>query len=65
MEGVAITFSQLEVLKMEFHTHMSDGKLQDSSIVHSHMDKLICFLKEKNIINDKKVLLYCHTDGCR
>ena len=37
------------------HTHLSDGKLQDSSIVHSHMDRSICFVKEKDIIYDKMV----------
>ena len=66
MEGVAINFfpAGSSEKQMEFHTNLSDGKLHDSSIIHSHMDKLFCFLKEKDIINDKTIL-YCHTDDCR
>ena len=64
MEVVVIIFfpAGRDEKQMEFHTHLSDAKLQDSSIVHSHMDKSIWFSKEKDIINDKTVL-YCHTDG--
>ena len=41
MEGVAIIFfpAGSAEKQMEFHTHLSDEKLQDSSIVHSHMKK--------------------------
>ena len=40
MEGVVSKFplaADREKI-IEFHTHLSDGKVQDSSIVHSHID---------------------------
>ena len=47
MEGVALlAFLQLDgssEKQMEFHTHLSGGKLQDSSILQSLMDKSIWF----------------------
>ena len=67
MEGVAINFfpAASSEKTMEFHTHLSNRKVQGSSNVHSHMDKWICFFTEKDIINEKTVLFYCHADGCR
>ena len=62
-----LIISQLELMKSRWnsmiHTLLSDCKLQDSSIVYSHMDKLI--LKETDIITADKTVLYCHTDGCK
>ena len=66
LEGVAIKFFQPGCTdkRMEFHTYLSDGKTQDSSIVNNHMEKLLVFLKERGILKEGSVL-YCHTDGCR
>ena len=48
---------------LEFHTYLSDGKQQDSAVVNNHMEKLIQFLLEENVL---KVggHMYCHSDGC-
>ena len=47
LEGVTVKFfpSGDDTTVMEFHSYFSDGKLQDSSVVHNHMTKLIEHLK--------------------
>ena len=66
LEGVAIKFFEpgCAEKRMEFHTYLSDGKTQDSSIVDNHMKKILVFLKERGILKNGSVI-YCHTDGCR
>ena len=66
LEGVAIKFYPPGATEktMEFHSYLSDGKTQDSSIVNNHMDQLLVYLRQKGILKDGSVL-YCHTDGCR
>ena len=66
LEGVAIKFYPAGSTEksMEFHTYLSDGKKQDSSVVYNHMDQLLVFLKGRGILKEDSVL-YCHTDVCR
>ena len=49
--------------RMEFHTHFSDGKVQDSSVVMSHMDTLIDFLFEEEVMKRESSIVSM-TDGC-
>ena len=49
---------------MEFHSYFSDGKQQDSSVVHNHtMTKLIEYLKVNKILGTNGTLLGT-ADGC-
>ena len=56
LESVAVEFLNRSTRtgelnnRMEFHTHFSDGKVQDSSVVMSHMDTLIDFLFEEEVM---------------
>ena len=65
LEGVAVKFFQSgdDTTTMEFHFYFSDGKHQDSSVVHNHMSKLIEHLKVNKILGTNGTLL-CTTDGC-
>ena len=65
IEGAAVKFypSGEDTTAMEFFTYLSDGKQQDSSIVHNHMEKLIKHLKEQGIIRSQGCSLICTTDG--
>ena len=68
IEGVATEFWKENeggelVKNMEFHTYISDGKQQDSAIVHFIMEKLIRYLQDKGILK-VDCTLYCHSDGC-
>ena len=65
LEGVAVKFfpSADDTTTMEFHSYFSDGKQQDSSVVHNHMTKLIQYLKVNKILATNGTLL-CTTDGC-
>ena len=49
--------------RMEFHTHFNDGKIQDSSVVMSHMDTLIDFLFKEEVMNRGSSIVSM-TDGC-
>ena len=65
LEGVAVNFFPTgdDTTTMEFHLYFSDGKQQDSSVLHNHMTKLIEYLKVNKILATNGTLL-CTTDGC-
>ena len=65
LEGVAVKFFRQgnEKSTMEFHTYLSDGKQQDSAVVNNHMEKLIVFLRNENVLKPGGHI-YCHSDGC-
>ena len=65
IEGASVKFypNGEDTTAMEFFTYLSDGKIQDSSVVHNHMEKLILHLKEKGIIRSQGYSLICTTDG--
>ena len=48
---------------MEFCSYFSDGKLQDSSVVHNHITELFEYLKVNKILGTNGTLL-CTTDRC-
>ena len=67
IEGYSVHFrlDHNSELLMEFHSFLSDSKVQHSSTVYNHMDKLLALLVDRNILEqhkDGRVL--CMTDGC-
>ena len=66
LEGVAVRFYPVgsdEKIQLDFHTYLSGGKEQDSSVVHCHMEILIQFLMEEGILKEGGRILE-HSDGC-
>lgn len=55
--------SVVDDLVMDFHSYLSDGKVQHASTVHNHLDKLLQKLKEQGHLADGGRVL-CFTDGC-
>ena len=51
-----------DTTRMEFNSYFSEGKLQDSSVVHNYMIKLIEYLKVNEILGSNGTLL-CTMDG--
>ena len=67
LEGAAAEFfpNGDDTTRMEYHSYFrNDGNLQDSSIVHNHMTRLIEYLKVKKILGTNGTLLCTITDGC-
>ena len=52
-----------EQIQLDFHTYLSDGKQQDSSVVRHHMEMLINFLMEEEVLKKGGRILE-HSDGC-
>ena len=50
-------------LAMDFHSFLSDSKIQHASTVYNHMDKLLAKLKKLGVLKDGGRVL-CMTDGC-
>ena len=50
-------------LALDFHSFLSDSKVQHASTVYNHMDKLLAKLKKLGVLNDGGRVL-CMTDGC-
>ena len=50
-------------LAMDFHSFLSDSKVQHASTVYNHMDKLLAKLKKLGVLKDGGRVL-CMTGGC-
>ena len=67
IEGYSVHFrlDHNSELLMEFHSFLSDSKVQHSSTVYNHMDKLLALLVDRNILKQHKGgRVLCMTDGC-
>ena len=64
LEGMAVEFFPVgqSIKTMEFHTHLSDEKQQDSAVVNDHMERLIVFLMKEHIMKEDGVIM-CTSDG--
>ena len=51
VEGSSVECHMNEKIVQEFHSHFSDQSRQDASTTNVHMEKMFCFLKDKNIEN--------------
>ena len=47
---------------MNFHSHLSDYSLQNAALTHQHMNVLLDYLFNKNVIKQGSTL-YCNSDG--
>ena len=65
IEGVSVKYFPATggAKQMDFHTYLSDGKIQNAAVVNLNMEKLILFLKEEGVLVDDSII-YCHSDGC-
>jgi len=65
IEGYSVHYRQLMDydLALDFHSFLSDSKVQHASTVYNHMDKLLAKLKKLGVLKDGGRVL-CMTDGC-
>jgi hypothetical protein len=54
----------LDDLVLDFHSFLSDGKVQDASTVHNHLDQLIKKLKDTKVLAEQGGRILSFTDGC-
>ena len=65
IEGYSVHYRRSTVgdLVLDFHSFLSDSKLQHASTVYNHMDKLLAKLKLLGLLKDGGRVL-AMTDGC-
>ena len=65
IEGYSVHYRQLTNynLTLDFHSFLSDSKVQHASTVYNHMDKLLAKLKTLGALKDHGRVLSM-TDGC-
>ena len=66
IEGYTVHYkpSVIGDLVLDFHSFLSDGKVQHARTVYSHMKKLIKLLIEQNILAKGSGRVLSSTDGC-
>ena len=66
IEGYTVHYkpSVIGDLVLDFHSFLSDGKVQHARTVYSHMKKLIKLLIEQKILSKGSGRILSSTDGC-
>ena len=66
IEGYTVHYrpAVLGDLVLDFHSVLSDGKVQDASSVCNHLDQLIKKLKDTKVLASKEGRILSFTDGC-